>query len=40
MTTTHLLMEGARLIDESREPTTTGKIATIPPIEPPSDDVI
>src|SRR5215471_18869549 len=31
--TTHLLMEGARLIDESREPSPSTTIATIPPLE-------
>jgi CheY-like chemotaxis protein len=38
--TTHLLMEGARLIDESREPSASTTIATIPPLEekPSTDD--
>jgi DNA-binding response OmpR family regulator len=31
--TTHLLMEGARLIDESREPAPNAPVATIPPVE-------
>jgi len=38
--TTHLLMEGARLIDERREPTASTTVATIPPMPDasPSDD--
>jgi DNA-binding response OmpR family regulator len=32
VSTTHLLMEGARLMDESREPALDGPVATIPPI--------
>ncbi len=38
--TTHLLMEGARLIDESREPAASAPVATIPPLEdkPSTDD--
>jgi DNA-binding response OmpR family regulator len=40
VTTTHLLMEGARLIDEQHEPKDGLKVATIPPIVPPSDDII
>jgi DNA-binding response OmpR family regulator len=40
VSTTHLLMEAARLIDEQHEPSANRKIATIPPIIPPSDDVI
>jgi hypothetical protein len=31
---------GARLIDEQREPGAGLKVATIPPIATPSDDVI
>ncbi|HUJ57843.1 MAG TPA: response regulator [Kofleriaceae bacterium] len=39
VTTTHLLMEGARLIDESRDPAAGGHVATIPPInQTPTDD--
>jgi DNA-binding response OmpR family regulator len=30
--TTHLLMEGARLIDEAREPDAPAQVATIPPV--------
>jgi CheY-like chemotaxis protein len=30
--TTHLLMEGARLMDEAREPEAAAKVATIPPL--------
>ena len=40
VSTTHLLMEAARLIDEEREPSASTTIATIPPRIPPSDDVI
>lgn len=41
VSTTHLLMEGARLIDESRAPSEGMKVATIPPITSPGDnDVI
>jgi DNA-binding response OmpR family regulator len=40
VSTTHLLMEAARLIDESSEPAANAPIATIPPIVPPSDDII
>ena len=40
VSTTHLLMEAARLIDESSEPAANAPIATIPPIIPPSDDII
>ena len=40
VSTTHLLMEGARLIDEERQPATNAPVATIPPIMPPNDDVI
>ncbi len=32
VSTTHLLMEGARLMDESNEPSASATIATIPPI--------
>jgi hypothetical protein len=40
VSTTHLLMEGARLIDEEREPNPNRAVA-IPPLHPPpSDDVI
>jgi len=35
--TTHLLMEGARLIDESNEPVGSSTIATIPPIDAAAD---
>src|SRR4051795_12334191 len=40
VSTTHLLMEGARPMDESREPMSQQEIATIPPRENPggSDD--
>ena len=31
--TTHLLMEGARLMDESNDPSASGAVATIPPLE-------
>ena len=40
VSTTHLLMEAARLIDEEHQPSTRRAVATIPPIIPPSDDVI
>jgi DNA-binding response OmpR family regulator len=41
VSTTHLLMEGARLIDERREPSPDGAVATIPPLNPPlGDDAI
>ncbi|HTR50623.1 MAG TPA: response regulator [Kofleriaceae bacterium] len=33
VSTTHLLMEGARLIDEAREPDASATIATIPPVQ-------
>jgi CheY-like chemotaxis protein len=38
--TTHLLMEGARLIDESNEPAADAPVATIPPVRDssPTDD--
>jgi CheY-like chemotaxis protein len=32
VSTTHLLMEGARLLDESREPSAERAVATIPPL--------
>ncbi len=35
-TTTHLLMEGARLIDESHEPRADAPVASIPPVAEPS----
>jgi CheY-like chemotaxis protein len=38
VTTTHLLMEGARLIDEQQAPADGAPIATIPPIESESSD--
>lgn len=41
VSTTHLLMEGARLIDEERDPAAGTKVATIPPRSSPLDtDVI
>jgi DNA-binding response OmpR family regulator len=40
VSTTHLLMEGARLMDEGREPSASTTIATIPPLVPPTDEVI
>jgi DNA-binding response OmpR family regulator len=41
VSTTHLLMEGARLIDEEREPSPDRAVATIPPLTPaPGDDAI
>jgi CheY-like chemotaxis protein len=44
VSTTHLLMEGARLMDESREPSPDQPIATIPPLspvgDPTNDDVL
>src|SRR5262245_63682245 len=42
VSTTHLLMEGARLMDESREPTTDHPVATIPPLGglPDSDEAL
>ncbi len=36
VSTTHLLMEGARLIDESSEPGENAPVATIPPVNSPS----
>jgi CheY-like chemotaxis protein len=40
VSTTHLLMEGARLIDEAQEPSASATIATIPPVRerPKTDD--
>src|SRR6185436_11989971 len=38
VSTTHLLMEGARLMDESREPSANQPIATIPPLGDPTND--
>ena len=38
VSTTHLLMEGARLIDEEREPSPDRAVATIPPLAPTSGD--
>ncbi len=41
VSTTHLLMEGARLIDEEREPAPDQAVATIPPLNrPPGDDAL
>ena len=40
VSTTHLLMEGARLMDEEHAPAAGMAVATIPPISEPSDDVI
>lgn len=40
VSTTHLLMEGARLIDEERDPDANAPVATIPPLLPPADDII
>ncbi|HEU0034583.1 MAG TPA: response regulator [Kofleriaceae bacterium] len=43
VSTTHLLMEAARLMDESKEPAGDQKVATIPPIDPidtPTDDIL
>jgi hypothetical protein len=41
VSTTHLLMEGARLIDEEREPDPDRAVAMIPPLNPaPGDDAI
>jgi DNA-binding response OmpR family regulator len=40
VSTTHLLMEGARLMDESREPSTHQSIAKIPPILDPTNDEV
>jgi DNA-binding response OmpR family regulator len=37
VSTTHLLMEGARLIDEAKEPATQGPVATIPPKRLPTN---
>jgi hypothetical protein len=38
VSTTHLLMEGARLMDEAREPHPDQPVAKIPPIDDPLDD--
>jgi DNA-binding response OmpR family regulator len=38
VSTTHLLMEGARLMDESREPSAHQPVATIPPLDPANDE--
>jgi DNA-binding response OmpR family regulator len=38
VSTTHLLMEGARLMDESREPAVHQPVATIPPLDPANDE--
>ncbi|HEY1554483.1 MAG TPA: DUF4388 domain-containing protein, partial [Kofleriaceae bacterium] len=40
VSTTHLLMEGARLIDEADDPDPGAAVATIPPVEDqsPTDD--
>jgi len=40
VSTTHLLMEGARLMDESHGPGLGAPVAKIPPIIPPNDDAI
>ncbi|MGE0548049.1 MAG: response regulator [Kofleriaceae bacterium] len=41
VSTTHLLMEGARLIDEQRDPSLSSTVATIPPLpDDASDDAI
>jgi len=37
VSTTHLLMEAARLMDEQHEPA-KGPVQTIPPLNPPNDD--
>jgi DNA-binding response OmpR family regulator len=37
--TTHLLMEGARLIDE-RDPGASSSVAKIPPLKPPGDETL
>ena len=37
-TTTHLLMEGARLIDEANDPSASATVATIPPVNHSEDD--
>jgi hypothetical protein len=38
VSTTHLLMEGARLMDESREPSARHPVAMIPPLGDPTND--
>jgi len=40
VSTTHLLMEGARLMDESREPSAEGPVARIPPLVDPTDEAL
>jgi DNA-binding response OmpR family regulator len=40
VSTTHLLMEGARLIDEEREPNRERAVAMIPPLATVGDDAI
>ena len=40
VSTTHLLMEAARIMDESRDPQIAQTIATIPVLVDPSDEVI
>ena len=40
VSTTHLLMEGARLMDESREPAANQPVAKIPPLIDPTDEVL
>ena len=42
VSTTHLLMEGARLIDESHDPGNIerSQVATIPPLDTPPDEVL
>jgi hypothetical protein len=40
VSTTHLLMEGARLLDESREPSASRPIATIPPLDDANDEML
>ena len=38
LSTTHLLMEGARLLDESRQPAPDAPVATIPPVRAATSD--
>ena len=40
VSTTHLLMEGARLMDEQREPSIHQPIAKIPPLPDPTNDEV
>ena len=40
VSTTHLLMEGARLMDESREPSAHHPVARIPPFGDLTDDAM